>query len=130
MTDQGCAVHGLAHPCEECAVESHLRDELAMAALPAVLREFHEGERAGEYTCPPDWREGVALDAYRLADAMLWARNAGTRAATPSLPDSPLPKSTMLGENVHRVGIHGYTAQQMREYARAAALAASKGKRE
>ena len=82
MTDQGCAVHGLAHPCEECAVESQLRDQLAMAALPAVLREFHEGVRAGEFSCPPDWCEGVALDAYRLADAMLWARDATIQAAS------------------------------------------------
>jgi hypothetical protein len=51
-----------------------LRDYFAAKALPATLQDYHAGLRNGEYGCDPDWAMGVAVDAYRLADAMLRAR--------------------------------------------------------
>lgn len=54
--------------------QERLRDEFAKAVLPACYEEAIEAfKRAGF----PDeqWRLGVALDAYHMADAMLVARN-------------------------------------------------------
>lgn len=50
-----------------------LRDYFAAKALPAVYADcMGSFEREG---CPcPQWREGVARDAYLMADAMLAAR--------------------------------------------------------
>lgn len=42
-------------------------DEFAMAALPAILSTYSDFSH-------PDWRVGVALDAYSMAQAMLTAR--------------------------------------------------------
>ncbi|UXC37154.1 hypothetical protein [Cupriavidus gilardii] len=51
------------------------RDELATKALPAVYRDLWDDVRAGRHGCvPEEWKMGVALDAYALADAMLAAR--------------------------------------------------------
>ena len=54
-----------------------LRDYFAAKALPAVYRMFWDDVRAFGATVPEDWRMGVALEAYKLADAMLKAREAG-----------------------------------------------------
>lgn len=43
-----------------------LRDEIAMRILPEIYRQLHE--------FPEDWRLGLAKDAYKMADAMLKAR--------------------------------------------------------
>lgn len=54
--------------------EARLREEFAKAVLPVCYEEAIEAfKRAGF----PDeqWRLGVALDAYHMADAMLVARN-------------------------------------------------------
>lgn len=45
-----------------------LRDAFAIAALPACFAEASKEWR------PVDWRYGVAKEAYRIADAMLAAR--------------------------------------------------------
>ena len=53
--------------------ERNLRDEFAKAALPACYANFvRDAETLGYME---DWRHGVALDAYMMADAMLKARN-------------------------------------------------------
>lgn len=69
---------GVAFPVKNAAEwQSHgmtLRDYFAAKALPATLQDYHAGLRNGEYGCDPDWAMGVAVDAYRLADAMLRAR--------------------------------------------------------
>lgn len=50
-----------------------LRDYFAAKALPqAYASSVAEMDRTGY---PEDWRYGVALDAYSMADAMLRARN-------------------------------------------------------
>lgn len=54
-----------------------LRDQLAMAALPALLAEYLDGARRNGYD--PQWEYGVSRDAYRFADAMLAARETPTR---------------------------------------------------
>lgn len=51
-----------------------LRDYFAAKVLPAIYTEFWAGVRGGECGVTPDWREGVSRDAYKLADAMLKAR--------------------------------------------------------
>ena len=51
-----------------------LRDYFAANALPAVYAEFWRGVVAREYRFSEDWRDGLALDTYALADAMLKAR--------------------------------------------------------
>lgn len=52
-----------------------LRDAFAFAALPCVyttaMAEAAEGSGLFSY---PEWRDGLALDAYLMADAMLKAR--------------------------------------------------------
>ena len=51
-----------------------LRDAMALSALPAVYAEFWRGVAADEYNVTPGWRDGVAADAYQMADALLAAR--------------------------------------------------------
>lgn len=51
-----------------------LRDYFAGQALPQVMREFLQDARDGAFQLPEDWRCGVAIDAYKMADAMLKAR--------------------------------------------------------
>ncbi|HAM74184.1 MAG TPA: hypothetical protein DCQ09_00780 [Alcanivorax sp.] len=61
-----------------------LRDYFAAKALPAIYRDMWEDWRAsarGEaptMCVPEDWMVGVALDAYKMADAMLIARDTDT----------------------------------------------------
>lgn len=50
------------------------RDAAALSILPALYAEFWRGVVADEYNVTPGWRDGVAADAYRMADAMLAAR--------------------------------------------------------
>ena len=53
-----------------------LLDYFAAKAMPAVYRDLWDDVRAGRNGCvPEDWRMGVALDAYQMADAMLRARS-------------------------------------------------------
>ena len=49
-----------------------IRDKFAVAVLPAIYAEYFAGCRE-QGTGPSDehWREGLALDAYMMADAML-----------------------------------------------------------
>jgi len=62
----------------------NLRDYFAAKALPAIYRDMWEDWRAsarGEaptMCVPEDWMVGVALDAYKMADAMLIARDTDT----------------------------------------------------
>lgn len=52
-----------------------LRDYFAARVLPAVYRDLWDDVRAGRHGfVPEDWVMGVARDAYKLADAMLKAR--------------------------------------------------------
>lgn len=52
-----------------------LRDYFAAQAMPAVYRDFWDDVRAGRNGCVPgDWKMGIAIDAYAMADAMLAAR--------------------------------------------------------
>ncbi len=51
-----------------------LRDYFAAKAMQVVYAEFWRGVAADEYTVTPGWRDGVAADAYQMADAMLAAR--------------------------------------------------------
>ena len=52
-----------------------LRDYFAAKAMPIVLSEFFEGIRNQEFQHPgPDWREYLAQDVYKIADAMLKQR--------------------------------------------------------
>jgi hypothetical protein len=50
-----------------------LRDYFAAKALPAVyVSAMKEADGLFQYEC---WRDGLAIDAYLMADAMLKARN-------------------------------------------------------
>lgn len=54
------------------ADEDRLREIFAAAALPECYREAcKEFDRSG---VPENWRIGVAIDAYAMADAMLAVR--------------------------------------------------------
>ena len=56
-------------------ITMEIRDEIAAKVLPAIYERFWKDVDAG---MPIDdhWREGVALDAYMMADAMLAMRSA------------------------------------------------------
>lgn len=54
-----------------------LRDYFAAQALPECLAQTSREIEKNGY-CPDDWRYGVALDAYSMADAMLRARQQPT----------------------------------------------------
>jgi hypothetical protein len=67
----------LAEPgnCVSASEGMSLRDYFAAKAMPAMYRDFWDDFRAGRNGCvPEDWRMGIALDAYAIADAMLAAR--------------------------------------------------------
>lgn len=51
-----------------------LRDYLAAHLMPAIYRDYWKDVDAGKYQVTDNWRYGLALDAYELADAMLKAR--------------------------------------------------------
>lgn len=57
-----------------------LRDYFAAKAIPAVyetaMKEASEGSGLLQYD---DWKYGLALDAYALADAMMKARDVPTK---------------------------------------------------
>jgi hypothetical protein len=67
---------GPAFPHESGALmhnEMTLRDYFAAKALPAVyVSAMKEADGLFQYEC---WRDGLAIDAYLMADAMLKARN-------------------------------------------------------
>jgi hypothetical protein len=50
-----------------------LRDYAAIKVLPAIYADAMKGDVSGLFSSP-DWRIGLALDAYKMADAMLKAR--------------------------------------------------------
>jgi hypothetical protein len=51
-----------------------LRDEFAMSILPAIYAEAMQETREGSNLFADDqWRMGLAIDAYMMADAMLIA---------------------------------------------------------
>ena len=52
-----------------------LRDQFAAKAMPACYAEYCTHANAQGYD--EDWKVGVALDAYAMADAMLKARGEG-----------------------------------------------------
>lgn len=57
-----------------------LRDYFAAKAMPAVYRAFWDDVLAGRNDCvPEDWKMGIALEAYGMADAMLAAREGGAK---------------------------------------------------
>lgn len=57
-----------------------LRDYFAAKAMPAVYRAFWDDVAAGRRDCvPEDWKMGIALEAYGMADAMLAAREGGAK---------------------------------------------------
>jgi hypothetical protein len=51
-----------------------LRDYFAAKALPAIYKDTCDCARVDGW--PDCWRDGVAAEAYELADAMLKAREA------------------------------------------------------
>ena len=51
-----------------------LRDQFAMAALPITLQSYWDEVNRGR-PVDPDWRDGNAMEAYAMADAMLKVRN-------------------------------------------------------
>lgn len=74
---------GPAFPCETVGTDKHgeyrlpyqgmtLRDYFAAKALPACYADYCK--HAEDQGCVENWRMGVALDAYAMADAMLAAR--------------------------------------------------------
>ena len=71
-----------------------LRDYFAAKAMPAIYADaMKEQAKGSELFSHPDWRVGLALDAYAMADAMLKAReearaNARHIAAAPELLDA------------------------------------------
>ena len=65
------------NPGESFSPGMSLRDYFAASVLPAIYREFWIDQNAGRLgALSPDWRSGLAIDAYAMADAMLKAREA------------------------------------------------------
>lgn len=66
------------------------RDKIAMSILPAIYAEYFAACRE-QGTGPQDehWREGLALDAYIMADAMLAMRGARVSAVSTVFGDMP-----------------------------------------
>lgn len=55
-----------------------LRDYFAAKAMPALYRDFWDDFRSGvNCRVPEDWKMGIAIDSYAMADAMLKAREGG-----------------------------------------------------
>lgn len=61
---------------EECGVATGItiRDYMAAKVLPAIYKEHWEEVVNNGATFADDWPTGLAMDAYRLADAMLAVR--------------------------------------------------------
>jgi hypothetical protein len=56
-----------------------LRDEIAVQILPAIYADYQHTLTAQKIThVPPHWRDGLAADAYAMADAMLRQRGRET----------------------------------------------------
>lgn len=55
-----------------------LRDYFAAKAMPAVYADYCAAART--FGFDEDWKMGVALDAYEMADAMIAAREKGGAA--------------------------------------------------
>jgi hypothetical protein len=53
-----------------------LRDYFAARAMPAMYLDFWDDVMAGKGHPIEGWREGIAIDAYAMADAMMKAREA------------------------------------------------------
>ena len=52
-----------------------LRDYFAAKALSAIYKDYWEGVRLHEFSCDDEtWPMNLAMDSYRMADAMLAAR--------------------------------------------------------
>lgn len=61
----------------QCRGGMTIRDYFAAKAVPAVYAEAMQEAREGSGLFQhEDWRVGLALDAYAMADAMLRARDA------------------------------------------------------
>ena len=72
-----CAFPGMEYDetaCQRYHYGITLRDYFAGQVISECLQEYNRKLRNNE--CMPDsgWREGVALEAYSIADAMLKAR--------------------------------------------------------
>ena len=52
--------------------KTSLRDRFAGNLAPAIYQTFKQDGTASQYS---NWQEGVAIEAYRIADAMLAARD-------------------------------------------------------
>lgn len=68
------------------------RDKFALSILPAIYAEYCAELRATS-TGPQDehWREGLAIDAYMMADAMLSMRSA-TVSKPVEMPFGEMPE--------------------------------------
>ena len=51
-----------------------LRDWFAGQIAPTIWREFQEDGTSAKF---PEWKNGVAIESYRIADAMLAEREKG-----------------------------------------------------
>lgn len=51
-----------------------LRDEFAASVIAECVSSYFRGAERGDYQIEPEWPRGVAMDAYRIADAMLAER--------------------------------------------------------
>ena len=69
---------GPAHPVtyDLLSPGMSLRDYFAAKALPAIYEEV--SREWVERGCPVDWRQGISMDCYSLADAMIEARKVKT----------------------------------------------------
>jgi hypothetical protein len=56
-----------------------LRDYFAAKAMPSVFDLFWSEVQGGQVGCPEGWRDGIAEDAYKMADAMLRVRAHGVK---------------------------------------------------
>jgi len=52
-----------------------LRDYFAAKILPSISIEYANAVRAGECEVDQSWRMELAMDAYKMADAMIAARS-------------------------------------------------------
>jgi len=58
-----------------CDSGMSLRDWFAGQAVHACYAEICNAVREQEAPLPPDWREGIASEAFKMADAMIAERS-------------------------------------------------------
>lgn len=53
--------------------KDEIRQETASMILPEIYRKYFDGVENGEHPCHEGWRDGIAIEAVRIADCLIGA---------------------------------------------------------